>query len=147
MPDTLLPVRILPMDRAEEFPDCNDIKELQEKFFLHEFPRRTDGEYRFHAAGLGAKSGTIVLFQSDGAIIASATLNETKRFSEPYRDDYRGALYFDIRSIRVFDPVPLGVLQSIWPNVKRLGQVKWALIPNAYPAFERVLKNIKAPEI
>lgn len=145
MSNTLLAVRILPMDRDEEFPNCRNIKELQEKFFLREFPRRTNGEYRYHEASLKAKSGTIVLFQSDGAIIASATLNETERFSEPDKDGYKGALYFDVRSIRVFDPVFLGALQTIWSNVKRLGRVKWKLDPIGLPAFERELKGIKTP--
>ena len=147
MSTTLPAIRILPMDRDGEFPDCHDIKELQEKFFLHEFPRRTNGIYRYHEASLKAKSGTIVLFQSDGAIIASATLNETKRFSEPDNDGYKGALYFEVRSIKVFDPVALGALQIIWSNVMRLGRVKWKLDPNGYAAFERELKGIKTPQI
>jgi hypothetical protein len=114
MSDIQPAVRILPMDRDGEFPNCKTIKELQEKFFLNEFPRRPNGIYRYRKAGLKAKAGTNVLFQSGGAIIASASLNEAKRFSEPDSEGYKGALYFEVRSITVFDPVVFEVDPKNW---------------------------------
>ena len=67
-------IRILPMNRKAEFPHCKTVEELQLKFFLGEFLKRPNGTYRYHAGGLRSKPGTLVLFQSDGFIIARATL-------------------------------------------------------------------------
>ena len=145
MENTRLPIRILPMDCKGEFTECHSIKELQENFFLRVFPRRTDGEYRYHESGLQATTGTIVLFQSGGAIVASATLNDVRRFGEPDNAHYNGALYFDVSSIRIFEPVTLAAVQNIWPKIKRLGHVKWKLNPDGYVAFARELKGIKTP--
>jgi len=50
--------------------------------------------------GLNAESGTIVLFQYEGKLIASATLTEVERFEKPEKGTYCGALYFDANSIR-----------------------------------------------
>jgi hypothetical protein len=144
MSETPPAVRILPMDRHGEFPNCRNAEDLQEKFFLQELPRRPRGKYRYRKAGLRAKPGTVVLFQSDGAIIGTAKLTEAERFAEP-DEGYSGALYFDVSSIKVFDPVAWGMVSRIWPKVKRLGRVKWKLDPSGYTAFEQELKNVETP--
>jgi hypothetical protein len=132
------------MDREGEFPNCLNAKDLQDKFFLQELPRRPQGKYRYREAGLRAKPGTVVLFQSDGAIIASATLTGAERFVVP-DEGYTGSLYFDVSSIRVFDPIAWGTVSRIWPKVKRLWRVKWKLDPSGYAAFQQELKHVEKP--
>ncbi len=141
-PVTPSAVRILPMDRVDEFPQCVNAKDLQQKFFRLELPRRENGTYRYRKAGLRAKPGTLVLFQSDGVIIASANLNGSERFKQPDKEGYKGALYFDVSSIKVFEPVDMATVSAIWPEIKRLGRVKWNLNPDNYAAFEQKLKYI-----
>jgi hypothetical protein len=133
------------MSRHGEFSECRSVKDLQERFFLSVLPRTQEGKYWYREAGLKAKPGTIVLFQSDGEIIATAALTEAERFAEP-DEGYTGVLHFDVSSIRVFDPIAWGTVSRIWPNVKRLGRVKWKLDPSGYAAFERELKHVEAPE-
>lgn len=144
MSETPPAVRILPMDRYGEFPNCRNAEDLQEKFFLQELPRRPQGKYRYHEAGLRAKPGTVVLFQSDGAIIATAILTGAERFADT-DEGYNGALYFDVSSIKVFDLIASGTVSRIWPKVKRLGRVKWKLDPSGYAAFEQELKHVETP--
>ena len=76
MSETPPAVRILPMtnDIPTEFPDCKNIEDLQQKFFLSELPSRS-GKY-YYRKGLIAEPGTMVLFQCQACIIASATLTK-----------------------------------------------------------------------
>jgi len=145
MAETPLSVRILPMDRHGEFPECQSVRDLQDRFFLRELPARPNGKYFYRHAGLRAKPGTVVLFQSDGAVIALAALTEAERFARPDEHGYSGALYFDVSSIRVFDPIAAAVVSRIWANAKGLGRVKWKLDPNGYAAFELELKHVRTP--
>ena len=137
-------VRILPMDSHEEFPDWS-IEQLQLDFFLKDLPFRSDG-YLYRKSGLQAEPGTVVLFQFCGAIVASAVLRDVERFETPREKVYEGALYFDPGSIRVFGPVRENVVTRIWPQVKRLGRVKWSLDPDAYADFEGELTHIETAE-
>jgi len=132
-----------------EFKNYGGVGELQEKFFLRDLPRR-QGKYYYRERGLREKPQMVVLFQSDKMIIASATLLNTEKFKEPEEDRgvfYRGALYFDVESIRVFDPVSWEGLSRIWPKLKehRPGRVKYYVEPNGYEAFGKALKNVKSP--
>jgi len=140
-------VRILPMNRRKEFPHCKNTEELQQRFFLEDLPFRPNGDYWLYRAGLVAEPGTVILFQSDGMIIASAVLRDCERFEKPDEDGYEGRLYLDVSSIKVFDPVAKDVLGRIWPEVKRLGRVKWSVNPEGYAAFERGLKHIETPRV
>jgi len=87
----------------------------------------------------------VILFQSDGDIIASAVLLEYKRFEQHAGEGYEGCLYLDLESIKVFDPVTEHILIRIWPEIKKLGQVKWSLNPKGYVAFEQELRNVRTP--
>ena len=149
MTDVPVAVRILPMDSQEEFPDWS-IEKLQHEFFLEDLPFRPNGEFIIHKFGLAAEPGTVVLFQFRGFIIASAVLNEVRRFETPKieiydgeRFEYTGALYFEPSSITVFDPVGPGVISTVWPKVMRLGRVKWSLDPKGYAAFQRGLRHVE----
>ncbi len=133
-------VRIVPLN-LDEFPGCENANDVQQKFFSDELPSREGGCFRYKRRGLEAEPGTIVLFQCEGSIIASAVFSHAQRFKQPDRDGYEGGLYFDVTSIRVFDPVSAGDLKAIWPSFEGFGQVKQALDPARYPAFEKHLKT------
>jgi hypothetical protein len=143
-------VRILPMDSKEEpgFVGCS-AEEVQQQFFLKELlrPARPPGKYHYHKLGLRAEPGTVVLFQYEGKIIASANLTSVERFDMTAPGGYDGALHFDVNSIRVFDPVDAGVIGRFWPRVKRLGQAKWSLDPKRYEEFEQQLTGVETPRL
>jgi hypothetical protein len=134
------------MDSQLEFGG-RSIEEVQRSFFLRELPyeRRPPGKYNYREAGLNAESGTVVLFQYEGKIIASATLIEVERFNASEGDTYKGALYFDPKTIRVFDAVGSEVVGSIWPEFKAFSHVKWSLNPRGLPAFEQGLTGVESP--
>ncbi|MBI3409569.1 MAG: hypothetical protein HY040_14610 [Planctomycetes bacterium] len=140
-------VRILPMDSKDEpgFAGCS-AQVVQQQYFLRELlrPEKPPGRFLYHKTGLRAEPGTVVLFQYAGSIIASAVLTRVERF-EKREAGCGGAFYFDVNSIKVFDPVSVAALRKIWPEVSRLGQAKWSLDPARYPAFERELTGIVMP--
>jgi hypothetical protein len=138
------------MDSKREpgFVGCS-ARDIQHQFFLVELARRArpPGKYCYRKIGLRAEPGTVVLFQYDGRIIASAALAEVERFSKTELDAFRGALYFDVKTIKVFDPVDAAFIRKIWPQVTRLGQAKWSLDPGSYEEFERQLTGVESPEL
>lgn len=144
MSDTPAAVRILPMDSETEFED-RSAEEVQQNFFLKDLVRPPrNGLYRYRTAGLNAEPGTIVLFQYDSKIIASATLDRIERFEQP-EGPYNGALHFDVNSVTVFDPVGPHVVAEIWPEFKGFSHVKWTLDSKGYPAFEQKITGVERP--
>ncbi|MFZ2949271.1 MAG: HNH endonuclease, partial [Desulfuromonadaceae bacterium] len=142
-------IRILPManNLQDEFPGCESIEDVQQKFFLDELAYRENGSYNFHKRGLQAEPGTIVLFQCQARIIASATLAGTERFEKPAEGDYDGCLKFDVATIRTFESIKPDTIQQIWPNFKGFSHVRWELDPKNYHEFEKLLTHVKQPEI
>ena len=138
-------VQILPM-ATRVFPG-RSIEDVQQGFFLDDlaqFPR--SGRYQFRTSGLSTEAGKVVLFQFDRRVIASAELVGAERFAEP-EDGYVGALHFDPRSVRVFDPVGADVLAEVWPDqFPGFGQAKPRLDGDRYPLFLARLTNVRAPK-
>ena len=136
-------IRILPMSKKEEEFKGRSAKEVQSNFFLRVLPLK-GGRYDYRASGLVAKPGTIVLFQYDNQIIASAVLNARERFEQPDKDGFHGALEFDIDSIRVFKPVDSDLMREVWPEeFVAFRNRKSKLNAEAYPEFERRLTGIE----
>lgn len=146
MSNSLPDVRILPMDSRLEF-DGRSIKEVQRSFFLKELQGedRPPGKYWYRESGVSAESGTVVLFQYEGKIIASATFVEAERFEVLEGDTYKGALYFDPQSVKVFDPVGSDVVSAIWPEFKGFSHVKWSLDSKAIVNLRRGSRASSAP--
>ena len=143
MADVIPEIRILPMNTAEF--EGRTAKEVQSQFFLKELPSRERGRYYYRTRGLSAEPGTIVLFQYDNRIIASAVFERGERFEQP-EGPYRGALNFDIDSIRVFDPIGQDVLNDVWPEeFRRFSHAKLRLNADAYPEFEGRMTGVYAP--
>jgi len=138
---TRLPsVRILPMS-SEEFPN-KGIEDVQEEYFLEELPRRMEGRFLCYRL-LNARPGSIVLFQYLNRLIASAILCTVVRFPEADESGYKGTLNFDLKSIKVFDPIGAEVVSKIWPEFNGFSHAMRELDAKGYPEFEKTLTGIK----
>jgi hypothetical protein len=136
-------VRILPMsDQADGFRG-RSIEQVQAECFLRELPAM-NGRWRYPRTGLSAEPGTVVLFQYRARVIASAAFLRDEKFERPVRG-YSGALYFDPRSFRTFDPLDVAAMRKVWPGFRAFGHVKQFLNPARYTLFNRRLKNVRAP--
>jgi len=129
---------------TEEFSGWS-VEELQRKFFLEDLPSRPDGHYRYYKYGLKTPPDSVVLFQYRNALVASAVFRNCERFAKADERGYEGALYFDVKSIRVFGPVGPDDVSRIWPQFRGFSHVKQSLDPKGYATFERGLKHVKAP--
>jgi hypothetical protein len=127
--------------------DRGTAEEVQQQFFLTRLPSTAGGgRYSYRKYGLDAQAGTVVLFQYENRVIATAVFDRRERFAP--QDAYHGALYFDRASIRVFEPVGAEVLREVWPGeFTGFSNVKQSLSPSAYPAFERRLVGVESPQV
>jgi len=129
---------------GEEF-DGQPAEQVQSEFFLLDLPNRESGRYYYRTSGLNAVPGTIVLFQYASTIIASAVFESNEKFDQP-DGDYHGALLFDTKSIKVFDPIDAKTMRDVWAaDFSRFGHVKVNLDPEKYPDFEERLSGIQTP--
>lgn len=123
-----------------------DMGILQRRFFLEDLPSRPDGRYGYHRSGLKAPPRSMVLFQYDNHIVASARVRKNGNGPGTGNSKREHALYFEPESIRVFDPVDRHAVSRVWPNVKRFGQMKYRLRPEGYDDFKAILKNVEKPK-
>ena len=136
-------VRILPMsDKLKGFRG-RSIEEVQANCFLRDLPAN-DGRWPYVSAGLNAAPGTVVLFQFRARIIASGVFLRDGQFDRA-KSGYAGAMYFDAKSFRTFDPVDAETMRKVWPGFRAFGHVKQYLNPTRYAAFKRRLKNVALP--
>ena len=91
-------IRLLPMSKKYEFPDMS-YEEIQESYFLNHLIKEQQGYYYFRNTGITCPEGSLILFQIDGEVIASATLLRTEKFKVPKDGIYKGAIVFDTNSI------------------------------------------------
>jgi len=145
--DTTPAVRILPMDSDEDEFKGQSMEDVQDTYFLNNLPIKNNGRYLFHNAGLRAKANTIVLFQFKNRIVACAILRRVERFELPEDEKFTGALHFDPKSIRVFNPIGADVVRRIWADFRKFNNVKQHLDPKRFPEFEREMKQIRIPQV
>ena len=137
-------VRIWPMsDKLEGFRG-RSIEDVQTRLFLRDLPK-CNGRWRYPRVGLNAAPGTVVLFQFRARIIASAVFLRDEKFDKPVGGG-AGAIYFDPRSFRTFDPVDSDAMRKAWPAFRRFGHVKQWLNPTRYPQFTRRLNHVASPK-
>jgi hypothetical protein len=142
MPD-IPAVRIWPMsDKIRGFVG-RSIAQVQRETFLGELPSRK-GRFRYPSMGLNAPPGTVVLFQFQARIIASAVFLRDEKFKRPV-GGARGTLHFDAESIRTFDPLDIEAMRAVWPGIRPFGHVKQLLNPVRHSKFRRRLRNIEGP--
>ena len=94
-----------------------DIEDVQNNYFLGDLINKSKGKYYFKKYGMNAASGTLVLFQFDNRIIASATLLEIEKLSTPKDGQYYGVYIFDVNSVKVFQPIVADEINSLDSNV------------------------------
>jgi hypothetical protein len=136
-------VRIWPMsDKLEGFRG-RSIEDVQTRLFLRDLPKG-NGRWRYPRIGLNAAPGTVVLFQFRARIIASGVFLRDEKFEKPIRGS-AGAIYFDPRSFRTFDPLDVEAMRKVWPSFRAFGHVKQRLNPTRYSQFKRRLKHVAMP--
>ena len=129
-------------DQAEGFRG-RSIEQVQKSCFLGDLPAG-NGRYRYPSVGLNAVPGTLVLFQfQGGALSPAAVFLRNEKFKRPIAG-YSGALHFDVKSIRTFDPLDIEAMLKVWPGMRPFGHVKQFLNPALYPRFKRRLKNVRS---
>lgn len=141
-------IRLLPMSVAFEFPDM-DYKEIQNQFFLNDLIYQKKGEYLFRKYGMNAEEGSLVLFQIDNKIIASANLIKVDKFKKVKYKLYKGAYYFDVDTIKVFEPITANELYEIDSNFKRFSQVKQHIDSSKHELIMDLINSkeqVKLPE-
>lgn len=137
-------IRILPMSAELEFPSTT-IKQLQDDFFLRKLPfSHPYGEYYFRNSGIDAPSGSVVLFQFENHLVASAVLISSTKFEAPL-GEYSGSLSLLPPSIKVFSPINVLKMKSIWTSFQSFSQVKQSLPPEQYPEFVKSLVDVRTP--
>jgi hypothetical protein len=139
-------VQMLPMGENEFADQCpNTTHEwVQARWFLGQMLDPSHcGRYRHHVQGLDATPGAIVLFRFKNQIVATATFVRRERYPQPH-EGYHGELWFDPCSVRIFEPVDLPTIQTVWPEAV-FSNAKSRLDPARYPAFLRLLRGVAAP--
>lgn len=89
-------IRIWAMSKDEEEFKNKTYSDVQREFFLEKLVYNY-GEFLYHEKGLNSPEDTLVLFKFDNQIIASALFKR--------KDEDKKALYFDISTIEVFNPI------------------------------------------
>lgn len=143
MPREIPSVRLLPMsDQIDGFRG-RTIEDVQQNIFLRDLPAN-GGQFAYRASGLNAPAGTVVLFQFQARIIASATFVRDERFERPTKGR-GGVLHFAPASVQTFEPVDAETMRAVWTGFRAFGHVKQRLNPARYGAFRRRLKAVKPP--
>jgi hypothetical protein len=134
-------VRIWPM--SDKIPGFRgkSIAQVQADCFGRDLPK-AGGAFSYRSAGLQSPPGTVVLFQFQARIIASALLLRDERFKSP-RAGRRGRLHLDPASIRTFEPLDFAAMRRIWPGIRPFGHVKQVLNPTLYAKFRRRTKGTR----
>lgn len=144
-------VRTLPMrydDPEFKAKGWTTAEQIQDNFFLQMLGNT--GIYQFPTKKIDEDGGTIVLFQLDSHVIASAELAERPiMYESPKKDQYGGVYKGEYRfvpdSIKVFDPVDAEVVASVWAGFRRFGNVSYKLAVEHYSDFESRLSNVRTP--
>lgn len=136
LPKHVPEIRLLPMSKEDpEFHDKN-VAEIQ-NWFKFDLPYR---KYNFKS-GMEAPLGTLILFQFQNKIIASAILENKEVFEETNEWGYKGCYRFIPSSIGIFDPLSVEDVCSVWNDFPGFSQVKRKLDNTRYAAFKKLLKK------
>lgn len=132
-------IRILPMSNKDlAFIDKSTL-EVQE-WFKHTL---ISDLYQFKT-GMDIERGTLVLFQWDSSLIASAILEEVIKYASPNPDGYTGSYRFIPSSIATFIPISLKDIQQSGVPLERFSNAK-KIIDTVY--FNNIMYLLIAKEI
>jgi hypothetical protein len=129
-------------DKIEGFRG-RTIEDVQSDIFLRKLPAM-GGRYHYQSTGLSSDPGTLVLFQFQARIIASAIFARDEKFDPP-QEDFGGILHFDPASFRTFHPLDIPAMRKICPAFRAFGHVKQFLNPTLYSKFNKHLKDVQTP--
>lgn len=121
--DSIVSIKILPMSSKIEFPNMT-YEQVQDEFFMKELYYREKCKYFYKEKGMSFNGRTLVLFQFDGKIIASAELIEVEKFDELLDGKYRGSFCFECETIKIFQPILAEEFEIIDENFKGFSQSK-----------------------
>lgn len=133
-------IRILPMNGREEFPEMS-IEDVQKNYFLGTLIDNREGLYYFRKTGMNAYKGSLVLFQFDNLIIASANLQSIEKYDNPIEGQYFGAYKFDINTVKVFQPITLAELKKTDSSLTRFSQSKQEIDVSYWPEIDGLIKR------
>ena len=133
-------IRILPMSRKFEFPDKSS-EEIQKHYFMGELIHKHGGCYNFREAGMKCPKESLILFQIDGAIVASAVLKAVEYFDVPKSGLYKGAYVFDTSTVEIFNPIYAEDVSAIEPEFTGFSQVKQKINYQYHGAIQELIKN------
>lgn len=94
-------IRLIPMSKELEFAN-KSIDTVQQEFFIDDLKNREECLYFFRSSGINCTKNTLLLFQYDNMVIASAKLKGIIKYDTPYDGVYNGALHLERSSIKVF---------------------------------------------
>lgn len=109
-------------DKLEGFRG-RSIENVQAIYFLDRLPAR-GGRFPYRSAGLNAAAGTVVLFQFQARIIATAVFIRDEKSARP-RASRGGTLHFEADSFQIFDPVGSAVRESALRSELRVEAKRW----------------------
>ena len=132
-------IRLLPMSATKEFPDMT-YEELQNEFFLDELINDRKGHYHFPEKGMNTGKGSLVLFQFNGQVIASAKLLQVKKHDEPLYGRYKGSYIFDTKSIKTFKPITADELREVDESFKQFSQSKQKIDSACYESLMELIQ-------
>jgi len=126
-PTKIIPeIRIIPMSKSLEFNDM-PIEIVQKEFFIEDLKKRDNCFFYLRSGGVKSGKNTLLLFQYDNRIIASAKLVEIIKYDDKYEGIYSEAMSLDRSSIQVFDPIEPGEIKDIDNNFKKFSQARQLL--------------------
>ena len=128
-----LEIRILPMSKKEfcsyTIPNqVATIEEIQKNFFIKSLKENKEKVYKFKKVYLKTTKNSLVLFQYDNQLIASALykgVNIFKEDSEDFKNGYFGSYIFDKDSIKIFSPISNKEFQEIKEKIINRIKLEW----------------------
>lgn len=136
LPENIPAIRLLPMSEKDPAFAGKSLEEVLSwfKFYL------PNNIYQFKRK-MGTPEGTLVLFQYQGRLIASAILEGTVSYDEMNPYGYTGYYQFSSHTIAVFDPLSFSEVHGVWNELKSFNQSFQKLDPEKYSAFKELLTS------
>lgn len=123
---TVPEIRILPMSKSDEF-DNESIEQVQQEYFLNDLVYRQDCKYYYRKSGIKSRKGSLILFQYDNKIIASAQLEAVEKYDKVKSGEYgeySGGIGFHKDTIQVIHPIEANELKNIDSHFQKFSQTK-----------------------
>lgn len=129
-------IRLLPMGKS-----VFSTREEVEEFFSYTITKN-GGNYLYKTHTMNCADNTLVLFQYDGVLIASALMISQGKLKK-LQDDYTGYYLFDVSTITIFNKdVTLKQIQKIEPNIRSFGMGTQKIDKDKLPKVLSLIKSV-----